>query len=125
MSTKVKTPLKDISIKNLGDGNELYLIDLEVLSSGIIASIDAQLVKICEGNSGRTVQLVKDRIKKYLDKKRGSDLEIGSIAEFMLHHHLNLLGFPPKFMLLYIFRVDQFLENVLQHSLSHPAYTRL
>lgn len=81
MSTKVKTPLKDISIKNLGNGNELYLIDLEVLSSGIIASIDGQLVKICEGNSGRTVQLVKDRIKKYLDKKRGSDLETGSIAE--------------------------------------------
>ncbi len=98
MSTKITPSLKDISIKNLGNGNELYLIDIEVLSSEIIESIDSQLVKICEGNSRRTVQLVKYRIKKYLNKKRGSDLEIGSIAEFMLHHHLNLLGFEPKFM---------------------------
>ena len=98
MSDAIVTPLKDIVVKDLGNGNELYLIDFEALSTELIDSIDTQLVKICEGNSERTVQLVKDRIKTYLNSKKGSDLEIGSIAEFMLHHHLNLLGFAPKFM---------------------------
>ncbi|WP_090882958.1 hypothetical protein [Pedobacter rhizosphaerae] len=98
MLNAIDTPFKNILVKDIGNGNKLYLIDFEVLSPEMIDSIDAQLVKICEGNSGRTVQLVKDRIKTYLTSKKGSDLEIGSIAEFMLHHHLNLLGFVPKFM---------------------------
>jgi len=98
MPNAISTSLKDIIVKDIGNGNELYLIDFEVLSKELVDSIDAQLVKICEGNSGRTVQLVKDRIKTYLTPKKGKNLEIGSIAEFMLHHYLNLLGFVPKFM---------------------------
>ncbi len=100
MSNAIDSRLKNIVISDIGNGNELYLVDFEELSADLIDSIDAQLVKICEGNSGRTIQLVKDRIKTYLTSKKGSDLEIGSIAEFMLHHHLNLLGFVPKFMYL-------------------------
>lgn len=98
MSDSVDTSLKQVVVRDIGNGNELYLIDFELLSPDLISSMDAQLVKICEGNSERTIQLVKDRIKRYLTSKKGSDLEIGSIAEYMLHHHLNILGFIPKFM---------------------------
>lgn len=90
----------NVTIKDLGDGNELFIVDIEEVDGILKDAIDGKFVKICEGNSGTDLSLVKQRLINFLTTKRGSNLEIGAIAEFFLHLFLNASGFNPQFLYL-------------------------
>ncbi len=86
--------------KDLSNGNELFIIDIEDINDDLKALIDTKFVKICEGNSGTDLAIVKSRLLQILTSKRGSTLEIGAISEFFLHLFLNEKGFDPQFLYL-------------------------
>jgi hypothetical protein len=89
-----------VTKKDLSNGNELFIIDIEEINNNLRALIDAKFVKICEGNSGTDLAIVKSRLLQFLKTKKGSNLEIGSISEFFLHLFLNQKGFDPQFLYL-------------------------
>lgn len=89
-----------ITQKDLGDGNELFIVDIEDINDNLRALIDAKFVGICEGNSGTDLTIVKARLLQFLNTKKGSSLEIGAISEFFLHLFLNDQGFTPQFLYL-------------------------
>ncbi len=87
-----------VTIKDLGNGNELFIIDIPDINAGLKELIDAKFVKICEGNSGTDLGIVKNRLIQFLNTKKGGNLEIGSISEFFLHLYLNHVGYSPQFL---------------------------
>src|SRR5690606_4526086 len=89
-----------VSVKNLSDGNELHIVDIESITSDLKNCIDSKLIKICEGNVSTDLQLVKNRVIKFLTTKKGSTTELGAIAEFFIHLYLNQIGFEPQFLYL-------------------------
>jgi hypothetical protein len=88
----------NVLYKDLGDGNELHIIDIDQIDQSLTDCIDEKFVKICEGNSGTDLSLVKQRLVKFLTPKKGSTTEGGAIAEFFLHLFLNQSGFTPQFL---------------------------
>lgn len=84
--------------KDLGNGNEILIVDIEDISVELKDLIDTKFVKICEGNSGTDLAIVKKRLIDFLTPKKGSTHEIGTISEFFLHLFLNHSGFSPQFL---------------------------
>lgn len=81
---------------DLSDGNELYIIDIEDIDKELAKILDSLFVKICEGNSGSTLDIVKQRLVNTLTPKKGTDIEKGAIAEFFIHIFLNEIGCEPQ-----------------------------
>ena len=100
MTTLAITTPFFVTQKDLSNGNELFIIDIEEINIDLKALIDAKFVKICEGNSGTDLAIVKSRLLQFLTTKKGSNLEIGAISEFFLHLFLNDKGFDPQFLYL-------------------------
>jgi len=88
------------TVRDLGSGNLLFVVDIETIDAPLKDLIDKKFVKICEGNSGTNLALVKERLINFLNPKIGSNLEIGAIAEFFLHLFLQDAGFEPQFLFL-------------------------
>jgi hypothetical protein len=99
MSVTVSQSFK-VSIRTLTNGNELFIIDIDQIDANLKSCIDAKFVKICEGNSGSNLSLVKTRLISFLTPKKGSNVEVGAIAEFFIHLYLNETGFEPQFLYL-------------------------
>jgi hypothetical protein len=97
MTVTVARPF-NVSVKDLGNGNELCIIDIDDIGTNLKACMDAKFVKICEGISGTDLKLVKKRLITFLSTKKGSTTEGGAIAEFLLHLYLNDGGFQPQFL---------------------------
>lgn len=95
----ITTPF-NVKEKDLGDGNELFIIDIEDINEHLKILIDEKFVKICEGNSGTDLAIVKRHLLQFLTTKKGTQLEIGAISEFFLHLFLNQKGFSPQFLYL-------------------------
>ncbi|MGX1640469.1 hypothetical protein [Sphingobacterium sp. NPDC055431] len=85
---------------DLADGNELYIIDIEDINNELEKILDSLFVKICEGSSGSPLAVVKQKLINNLSTKRGSDIEMGAIAEFFIHIFLNEIGCQPQFLYL-------------------------
>jgi hypothetical protein len=64
-----------VTKKDLSNGNELFIIDIEEINNNLRALIDAKFVKICEGNSGTDLAIVKSRLLQFLKTKKGSNLD--------------------------------------------------
>lgn len=88
----------NVTVKDLGKGNDLCIIDIDKIDSKLESYLDNKFVKICEGNSGANLQYVKKRLISFLTTKKGSTLELGAIAEFLIHLYLNDSGFEPQFL---------------------------
>lgn len=87
-----------VEIKDLIDGNELCIIDIEDIDDDLKTCLDERFVKICEGNSSSDLNYVKGRLISFLSTKRGSTIELGAISEFFIHLYLNEQGFEPQFL---------------------------
>jgi hypothetical protein len=88
----------NFSVKDLGNDNTLYIIDIEDIGDNLKACLDNWFVKVCEGNRAITLNIVKSRVASFLDTKKGSTTEMGAIAEFILHVFLNEQGYEPQFL---------------------------
>lgn len=85
-------------IIDLLNGNELCVIDIKDINNDFKNFIDNTFVKICEGASGNNLQTVKERLISFLDTKRGTNIEMGAIAEFLLHLYLNFHEYKQQFL---------------------------
>lgn len=85
---------------DIGSENYLHLIKIEKIDAELKSYIDDKLVLICEGQAGTDLGTVKKRLKYYLESKKGSTLEMGTIAEFFSHLYLTEMGFKQEFLFL-------------------------
>jgi hypothetical protein len=98
---KVKVKSSAFSYKriSLPGSNILYVVSIKVITPDLKKYIDRKLGQITYGDEGADLKRVKERIKKFLKKKQGTDLEIGAIAEFFVHLFLSHRGLKPKFII--------------------------
>ena len=80
--------------------NHLHFINIPTLDSHIVAHIDANIVSICEGATDTNLTTIKQRLIADLTPKKGSTLEMGTIAEFFGHLYLTEIGFKQEFLFL-------------------------
>jgi hypothetical protein len=85
---------------DLGNGNNLHFINIPTLDDDITAHIDASIVSICEGATDTGIDTIKQRLIADLASKKGSTLEMGTIAEFFGHLYLTEIGFNQEFLFL-------------------------
>lgn len=82
----------------LSRGCHLHIIDIETISPELGELINDKIRVITEGNTTTDILLIKQRLINYLDGKKGSTLEMGAVAEFMIHLYLNARGFKQEFI---------------------------
>lgn len=84
-------------IQELTNELTLHIIHLKDYDQNFIENLDEKLVKICEGDSDSSIDLVKIRLKQFLT---GKDIrqKQGSIAELFVHLYLNNNGYKPEFL---------------------------
>jgi hypothetical protein len=97
MTTSISTAFSFLNI-DLGNENELSIIDIEKIDHALEEYIDSKFISICEGNVEADLTLVKQRLIDFLTTKLGSTTEMGAIAEFFLHLFLNERGYEPQFL---------------------------
>jgi hypothetical protein len=85
---------------DLGNGNHLHFINIPILNDNITAHIDASIVSICGGATDTDIDTIKLRLIADLASKKGSTLEMGTIAEFFGHLYLTEIGFKQEFLFL-------------------------
>ena len=85
---------------DLGNGNVLHFINIPTLDDDITAHIDASIVSICEGAADTNLATIKQRLIADLTTKKGTNLEMGTIAEFFGHLYLTEIGFNQEFLFL-------------------------
>jgi len=66
----------------------LHIVDIDLLTVKLKECIDRHISKI-HSNNEFDRRIVKKRIVNYLETKKGTSLETGSIAEFFIHLFLN------------------------------------
>lgn len=91
-------PSFTFNLVHLDSGKQLFILDVEEIDAELKQRIDNNFIKICEGISPNDLRYVKDRLITFLDSKRGTTIEMGAIAEFMVHLFLNENGFEPQFL---------------------------
>ena len=96
----IKSNTFNSECKEISNGNYLHLINIEEIDSKLTSLIDKSIVTICEGNTDTDLNIIKKRLIKLLTSKRGTYLEMGTIAEFYTHLYLNEIGFNQEFLFL-------------------------
>ena len=86
---------KPIEILN---GNYLHLINITSVTTELEELINDNIRLITEGKTDTNVESIKKRMVEYLERKKGSSLELGAVAEFMIHLYLNEKGFKQEFL---------------------------
>jgi hypothetical protein len=96
MSTE--TTIFKIPPEDIGNGNYIHFVNIEEITDEIGSYIDSKIRLITEGNTTTDISLVKKRLRDYLVKKKGSTIEMGAVAEFMIHLYLNQCNFKQEFL---------------------------
>lgn len=97
--SSITTTFRSESI-DLGNDNHFHFINISDLSSEIKACIDKNIVSICEGSSSTDLSTIKVRLINFLSPKKGTNIEMGAIAEFFTHLYLKEIGFTQQFLFL-------------------------
>lgn len=92
------TPIFSNPPINLGNDNFLHIIEIESISVSLGELINDKIRLITEGNTSTDLAVVKKRLYDYLQKKKGTTIEMGAVAEFMIHVYLNHMGFKQEFL---------------------------
>jgi hypothetical protein len=96
---KVKSSAFSYERISLAGNNILYVVSIKSITPELKKYIDRKLGQLTYGEEGDDLERVKARIIKFLKKKKGTDLEIGAIAEFFVHLFLSHRGLKPKFII--------------------------
>ncbi|WP_051149650.1 hypothetical protein [Flavobacterium indicum] len=79
-------------------GNILYTIDIDIIDSNLKNFFDAKLTEICEGTRNIGLIDVKTKLVDFFDSKKDSDLEIGAVAELIIHFFIKTKKFKAEFL---------------------------
>jgi hypothetical protein len=83
---------------SLGNDNYLHIVEIESISPALGDLINNKIRLITEGNTSTDLAVVKKRLYDYLQKKKGTTIEMGAVAEFMIHVYMNHTGFKQEFL---------------------------
>lgn len=94
----------NLKIKELGNDNFLYVIEIDEIVGELKEYIDEKLVSICYGPRNIDFGTVKKKILNFLLKKKEDEKDLndntivmGAISEFMIHLFLNKINFKQEF----------------------------
>lgn len=79
-------------------GNILYTIDIDTIDSNLKNYFDSKLTEICEGARDIDLADVKTKLVEFFKSKKDSDLEMGAIAELIIHFFINTKKFKAEFL---------------------------
>jgi hypothetical protein len=74
----------------------LHIFELKDITDEIKCFIDSRIVNITNGSRKRPLNIVKKKLEKFLDSKKGSTTEMGAIAEFFIHLYLSTQGYKQE-----------------------------
>lgn len=86
-----------VEIKLISSTHELHVINIESLDTKITKYLDDFLVSICEGSSDSELDLVKIRLRKFLEDK-DTNTRMGAAAELFAHLYLRMIGYKQEFL---------------------------
>ncbi|MGA4323369.1 hypothetical protein [Ectopseudomonas hydrolytica] len=86
-----------VEIKTISPSHELHVINIESIDRDTTKHLDSFLVYICEGDSGSELELVKRRLRKFLEDK-APETKMGAAAELFAHLYLKILGYKQEFL---------------------------
>lgn len=91
----MKNPLKQ-EIIIINKNVNLHIFEIENITDEIKCFIDSRIVNITNGSRKRPLNIVKTKLKNFLDSKKGSTTEMGAIAEFFIHLYLSTQGYKQE-----------------------------
>lgn len=83
-------------IINIDKDVNLHIFELKEITADIKEFIDSKIVNITNGTRKIDLKNAKGRLKKFLDSKKGSTIEMGAIAEFFIHLYLSTQGYKQE-----------------------------
>lgn len=89
----------NVVLKKLNKDISIHIIDIKSLSISLKEYIDEHFVSICEGNSGTSLNEVKEIIIDFL-RTKDNRTKMGATAEFFLHLYLKYIGFKQECLFL-------------------------
>lgn len=89
----------NVVLKKLNKDISIHIIDIKSLSISLKEYIDEHFVSICEGNSGTSLNEVKEIIIDFL-RTKNNRTKMGATAEFFLHLYLKYIGFKQECLFL-------------------------
>lgn len=82
----------------LACGNILYVLDIDSVDANLKCYFDKKLTKICEGVRDIELSDVKQKLLDFFHSKKDSDIEMGAIAELVIHFFVNSKKFKAEFL---------------------------
>jgi len=83
-------------IININQDVNLNIFELKEITPEIKTFIDSKIVNITNGTRKRPLKIVKNKLKSFLASKKGSNLEMGAIAEFFMHLYISTQGYKQE-----------------------------
>ena len=83
---------------SLGDNNFIHVIEIEKIDEDFANFIDEKIRLITEGSTDTEISIIKKRLYDFLQRKKGTTIEMGAVAEFMVHLYMNENGFKQEFI---------------------------
>lgn len=86
----------EYEIITINSNVNLHILELQEITDDVKDFIDSKIVNITNGSRERPLNVVKSKLKKFLDSKKGSTTEMGAIAEFFIHLYLSTQGYKQE-----------------------------
>ena len=83
---------------HLGKNNYIHVIEIENIDDDFGKFIDEKIGLITEGYTDTEISKIKKRLYDFLQRKKGTTIEMGAVAEFMVHLYMNENGFKQEFI---------------------------
>lgn len=83
---------------SLGENNFIHVIEIETIDQDFRNFIDEKIRLITEGVTDTDIVKIKKRLYDFLQRKKGTTIEMGAVAEFMVHLYMNENGFKQEFV---------------------------
>lgn len=83
---------------SIGNENFLHVIEIKSITDDFAKLIDERIRIVTEGNTDTDISLIKKRLYEFLQRKKNTTIEMGAVAEFMIHIYMNYLGFKQEFI---------------------------
>lgn len=91
--------LLDYNIIIINENARLHIFNLKDINQEMKDYIDSKLPKIAEGEKQISLEIVKNKIKKFLNNK-DEKTRMGIVAEFFIHLYLNYHGYKQECLFL-------------------------
>ena len=82
----------------LSNNSFIHVIEIEQIDIEFGKFIDDKIRLITEGNTDTDISRIKNRLYNFLRRKKGTTIEMGAVAEFMVHLYMSEMGYKQEFV---------------------------